>query len=106
MIPIAPMGPTHVWSDDPAHAGYNQMSRTLRADFGHERMRRGDVLYDVVLFSDWNTSPAHPGHGSAIFVHCWKGPRRPTAGCVAFSRANLLWIIARWHPDNRVIVQP
>jgi L,D-peptidoglycan transpeptidase YkuD (ErfK/YbiS/YcfS/YnhG family) len=94
-----------VWSDDPTHDGYNQMSRCLHPWFGHERMRRGDVLYDVVLFSDWNTVPAKPGMGSAIFIHCWKGARRPTAGCIAFARSDLLWIMARWRTGAGVIVQ-
>ena len=43
--------------------------------------------------------------GSAIFVHFWKRPRRPTAGCVAFERADLLWIVRRWRPESRMIIQ-
>lgn len=104
-LPLAPLGHWDVWSDDTEHVEYNRMSRSLRPLFGHERMRRGDGLYDIVLFSDWNTTPVQSGKGSAIFVHCWKRARKPTAGCVAFKRSDLLWIIARWRPTSRIIVR-
>ena len=97
-------GPRDIWSDDPADPSYNRLSRRGAAGFGHERMRRADGLYDLVLFTDWNAE-GRPGGGSAIFVHCWRGPRRPTAGCVAFRRCDLLWIWARWGQRSRVIVQ-
>lgn len=105
-LPLSPTGPHDLWSDDPGHDGYNKPHRGIRPNFGHERMRRGDCLYDLVLFSDWNTEPAEPGLGSAIFVHCWKGARRPTAGCIAFSQPDLIWIIGRWREDSRILVQP
>lgn len=101
--PLLMAGPRDIWSDDPADPAYNRLSRRGAAGFRHERMRRGDGLYDLVLFTDWNAE-GRPGGGSAIFVHCWRGPRRPTAGCVAFSRADLLWIWARWGRRSRVIV--
>lgn len=104
-LDLSRIGPSDLWSDDPEHDGYNRQHRRTGAKFGHERMRRGDGLYDLVLFSDWNTDPAIPGLGSAIFVHCWKGARRPTAGCIAFSRTNLMWIVERWREQSRIIVQ-
>jgi L,D-peptidoglycan transpeptidase YkuD (ErfK/YbiS/YcfS/YnhG family) len=58
-------------------------------------MRRGDRLYDLVVVTSHNRQ-GRPGAGSAIFVHLQKGPGRPTAGCVAFRRADLSWILARW----------
>ena len=103
--PLLKAGPRDIWSDDPADPGYNRLLRLGARGFGHERMRRGDGLYDLVLFTDWNAA-GRPGGGSAIFVHCWRGPRKPTAGCVAFRRSDLMWIWARWGRRSRVIVQP
>lgn len=102
--PLQTLGPRDIWSDDPTDPGYNRLNRRGANGFSHERMRRGDGLYDLVLFTDWNEE-GRPGAGSAIFVHCWRGPRKPTAGCVAFRRSDLIWIWARWERRSRLIVR-
>lgn len=99
-----PIGPRDLWSDDPADPDYNHRVRAPHR-FGHERLRRGDPLYDLILTTDWNWPRAAPGGGSAIFVHIWRAPRFPTAGCVAFARADLLWIARRLAPETRLIVR-
>lgn len=103
-IPLIPIGPRDGWSDDPRDAAYNGPVR-LPHPFSHERMRRGDGLYDLVLVLDHNRHPPVPGAGSAIFVHCWRGPRYPTAGCLAFAPPVLRWIVARWTPASRVVIR-
>ncbi len=102
--PLAPAGHRDLWSDDPRDPAYNRHIRAHAHPFSHERLRRGDSLYDIVLFSDWNRPAARPGAGSAIFVHLWRRPRFPTAGCIAFARADLAWILARWTPKSRIFV--
>ena len=92
-----------LWSDDVADPAYNQLVRRPHG-FSFETMRRADPLYDMVLVTDWNRPVATAGKGSAIFLHIWRKPHHPTEGCVAFSRANLLWIIQRLTPDSRLIV--
>lgn len=93
-----------LWSDDPADPCYN---RPVRAPHRHsaEALRRADPLYDVILLTDWNSAPPVAGRGSAIFLHCWRRPRFPTAGCVAFRRDDLLWIARRLRPWSRVIIR-
>lgn len=98
-----PIRPSDLWSDDPADPDYNLMVRAPHP-FSHERLRRPDPAYDVVLITDWNWPQAEPGRGSAIFVHTWRAPRRPTAGCVALARRDLLWIVARITCRTRLIV--
>jgi L,D-peptidoglycan transpeptidase YkuD (ErfK/YbiS/YcfS/YnhG family) len=58
-----------------------------------------------VLVSDWNWPDAVAGKGSAIFVHHWRRPRYPTAGCIALRPDHLRWILARWTARNRIIVR-
>lgn len=99
------IGPRDLWSDDPTDPAYNRLVRAPHG-FGHESLRRPDPLYDLILITDWNAEPALPGHGSAIFIHSWRKPRHPTAGCVAFARADLLWFAARIQPGTRLIVRP
>ncbi len=99
-----PIGPGDLWSDDSRDPDYNQLV-TAPHGWSHERLRRADPQYDLVLVTDWNWPVAAPGRGSAIFVHVWRRPRRPTAGCVAFSRVDLLWIALRLRPSSRLIVR-
>jgi L,D-peptidoglycan transpeptidase YkuD (ErfK/YbiS/YcfS/YnhG family) len=98
-----PIGPRDLWSDDPAHEDYNLM---VRAPYpaSHERLSRADPQYDIVLLTDWNWPRAERGRGSAIFLHAWRGPGHPTAGCVALSPVALRWITARIGFQTRLIV--
>jgi L,D-peptidoglycan transpeptidase YkuD (ErfK/YbiS/YcfS/YnhG family) len=99
------IGPGDLWSDDSRDTRYNQHVRAPYAG-GHERLRRAERLYDLVLITDWNRPRAVPGRGSAIFIHTWRKPRHPTAGCVAFARRDLLWLALRMGPRARLIVRP
>jgi L,D-peptidoglycan transpeptidase YkuD (ErfK/YbiS/YcfS/YnhG family) len=100
-----PFGPVDLWSDDPRDPDYNLMVRSPHA-FGHERLTRPDPLYDLILLTDWNWPRAIPGEGSAIFLHTWRKPRHPTAGCVAFSRHDLLWIARRIRHQSQIVILP
>ena len=70
----------------------------------HEHLRRADPLYDLVILTGWNWPQADPGRGSAIFIHQWRRPGAPTAGCVALSRRDLHWIALRITYQTRLIV--
>jgi L,D-peptidoglycan transpeptidase YkuD (ErfK/YbiS/YcfS/YnhG family) len=101
--PVRLIGPFDCWSDDPADPAYNRPVRRPHG-FSHEALQRPDRVYDLVAVLDWNRDPVTPGRGSAIFLHAWRAPRRPTAGCVAFAPRDLAWILARWTPGSRVVV--
>ncbi len=98
-----PIRPGDLWSDDPADPDYNRMARAPHA-FGHETLRRADPLYDLVILTDWNWPNAVPGRGSAIFLHRWRKPGHPTAGCVALHPGHLNWIATRIRSGSRLIV--
>jgi L,D-peptidoglycan transpeptidase YkuD (ErfK/YbiS/YcfS/YnhG family) len=98
-----PILPGDLWSDDTQARDYNQMVRAPYP-FSHERLRRADPLYDLVLLTDWNWPNATSGRGSAIFLHQWRRPGYPTEGCIAFSRQNLRWIAERLRPGAQLIV--
>ncbi|RYG91627.1 hypothetical protein EU803_10510 [Loktanella sp. IMCC34160] len=107
---IAPPAPWAVpirtgdlWSDDPRAADYNLQ---VRAPYphSHETLRRADPMYDLILITDWNWPRAEPGRGSAIFVHQWRRPGYPTAGCIGLRRDHLHAIAGRIAPGTRLIV--
>ena len=100
-----PIRPGDLWSDDPGMAEYNHLVRAPYAG-SHERMRRADPLYDLVLLTDWNWPEATPGRGSAIFLHRWRRPGFPTEGCIAFRPDHLRRIAAEVMPGTRLIVRP
>lgn len=79
------------WSDDPADPAYNRPV-THPHPFSAEHLWRADGAYDVIVTLSHNDPPV-PGHGSAVFLHCFEG--RATAGCVAVARADLLALLAR-----------
>lgn len=93
------------WCDLSGHPDYNHLTHK---PFGKsaERLRRADPLYDLILPLDWNWPDATPGKGSAIFIHQWRRPGYPTAGCLAFSRVDLLFIARNVQPGARVIILP
>ncbi len=99
-----PLGLGDFWSEDPADPEYNLMVRTPHR-FGHECLRRADPLYDLILITNWNWPYAVPGKGSAIFVHRWRRPCYPTAGCVGFAPDDLLWIANRIRHETRLIIR-
>ena len=98
-----PILPGDLWCDDPGHAAYNRHARAPLAA-SHERLRRADPLYDVILTTDWNAD-AVPGRGSAIFLHQWRRPGFGTEGCIAFARRDLMWI-ARHAPPGTPLYVP
>lgn len=100
-----PILPGDLWCDASGDAQYNH---PVRAPFrpSHEAMRRPDPLYDIVLITDWNYPDAQPGKGSAIFVHQWRRPGFPTAGCIAMARHDLLWLASKVRPGAVLEVPP
>lgn len=100
-----PIGLRDRWCDDPDHPDYN---RLVHKPFGRsdERLRRADPLYDMVMLTDWNWPLAIPWEGSAIFLHAWRRPGHPTAGCLGFRRDHLIWIANRAGPGTRLLIRP
>lgn len=98
-----PIRPGDLWSDDSEDDDYNQMVRAPYAP-SHERLRRADPLYDLVILTDWNWPYAVKGCGSAIFMHRWRRPGYPTEGCIGLRPNDLHWIAPRIGCDTRLIV--
>lgn len=85
------------WSDDIADPAYNRPVRLPRA-FSAESLIRTDDAYDVIIVLGHNYAPPVSGQGSAIFFHLSEG--RPTAGCVAVDRADMLRLLPLLAPGD------
>lgn len=84
-----------IWVDDPGASDYNQWATLPTQAKSFEYLKREDNLYKYAVVIEYNTAPVVPGSGSAIFLHIWRGPDKPTSGCVAISKENLLKLISR-----------
>lgn len=92
-LPQQAIDPADGWCDDPASPAYNRAVK-LPFDASHERLWRDDGAYDLILVIGHNDDPVRPGQGSAVFIHVANPDYRPTAGCVALAREDLLEILA------------
>ncbi|WAC28392.1 L,D-transpeptidase family protein [Ancylobacter sp. SL191] len=102
-LPVRRTRPEDGWCDDPADGRYN---RPVRLPFAasHEEMWRTDGLYDLVVVLDHNERPRKTRGGSAVFLHLARPGFEPTAGCVAFRRRDLRWLLARITPRTAIKV--
>jgi len=87
-LPMAPIGPDLGWCEAPDDRNYNRPVKIPRGA-GHDRMKRGDGLFDACLVLDWNVAPRRRGRGSAVFFHLARPGFTPTLGCVAVSRRTM-----------------
>ena len=92
-----PMSASHFCIDVPQSPLYNQTvdAREVGTDAvkgSSEGMRRdvhyGDQQYRKGIFVAHNPDN-QPGAGSCIFMHLWKAPGSPTAGCTAMKEGNM-----------------
>ena len=105
-IPLRATRAEDGWCDDVCDRRYNRPVRLPaaeeRREFGAEAMWRADALYDVVIDLDYNRAPIRRGRGSAIFLHIARPGYRPTEGCVALARADLLRLLRRLGPKTHL----
>jgi len=96
-LPTRPIRPEDAWSEDPADRRYNRPVRR-RVDEPGDRLTRADSLYDLIIEIDHNDRPRVARRGSAVFIHIARDGFKPTAGCVAFRRNDLLRLLERLGP--------
>lgn len=83
------------WVDQSSSPNYN----TLQSADADETKGAGEALwtvrpeYDYAVAVDYNTAPAVPGAGSAVFLYVTDG--RPTAGCVSMPMDQMVALL-RW----------
>lgn len=95
------------WCDEPTNSQYNKLVdlTMFDASISHERMYRDDDLYDLVLVVGYNDNPIVLGKGSAIFIHVARDGYAGTAGCIGFSKKDLLEICSKLHKESKVGIQ-
>ncbi|ARP99060.1 L,D-transpeptidase family protein [Pseudorhodoplanes sinuspersici] len=103
-LPVRAIRPADAWSEDPADRRYNRPVHREPDEPG-DRLMRADDLYDLIIEIDHNDRPRVAGRGSAVFIHIARDGFKPTAGCVALRRNDLLRLLQRVGPQTRIIVR-
>lgn len=80
------------WCDDPCSTKYNQLIK-LPTKYSHEKLYQKNNVYDLLLVLDYNMNPIVKNKGSAIFIHVAKKNYKPTAGCIALKKREILKLI-------------
>jgi len=96
-----PLRPDDGWCDAPDDPAYNRPVR-LPYPASCETLMRDDELYDIIVILGHNDDPPVAGAGSAVFLHCMKDNYKPTVGCVALARGDVLDLLARAMPGDLV----
>lgn len=109
--PYRAMAPGTVCVDDQGSRHYDRIVAPEAVDSvdwtSAEAMRRdrvhGDDLYEWGIGVDHNPD-RRPGAGSCIFLHVWRGPESPTAGCTAMPEEHLLELMAWLDAGDRPVL--
>lgn len=90
------------WSTESTDTNYNKYV-TLPYNKSHEKLHRSDACYDLIITTNFNSSPARKYKGSAIFVHCTDSSKF-TDGCVAIPKNQLLCIIRSLKKNSKIVI--
>jgi len=92
------------WVDDPASPQYNCWVNGKPQAVSWEQMLQPDGLYRLGIVVEYNTTPVIAGKGSVILVHLWRGPDKPTQGCVALAESDLVQLVAWLEPQKQPVI--
>ena len=77
------------WCDDILKPDkYNKLIKTNKF-LKHEKLKRNDNKYDLLIPVKYNFKKPVIGKGSCIFIHLTKD-YKPTAGCIALKKKDFL----------------
>ena len=89
------------WCDDIKSKKYNKEIK-FPFKYGAEKLYRRDRLYDIFINIEYNNHPTVKKKGSAIFLHLATKKYKPTKGCVAVSKKDLLKILPYIERETKI----
>lgn len=88
------------WCDDVKSKNYNKLI-TIKKNISHEKLKRNDHKYDLLIPIKYNFSKTKKGLGSCIFIHLTKD-YKPTAGCVALSKKDFIIMLKLINKNTKI----
>ena len=89
------------WCDDVNYPKkYNKLIK-VKNKIKHEKLRRFDNKYDLLIPIKYNFNNPVVGQGSAIFIHLTKN-FKPTAGCIALNKKDFLIMLKLIKKNSKI----
>ena len=89
------------WSNDSRFPKkYNKLFK-IQKKIKHEKLKRKDYKYDLLIPIKYNFKNPITGKGSCIFIHLTKD-YKPTAGCIALKEKDFLIMIKLIKRNTRI----
>ena len=89
------------WCDDISFPGkYNKLIK-IGKKIRHEKLKRKDSKYDLLIPIKYNFKKPITGRGSCIFIHLTKN-YKPTAGCIALKEKDFLILLKLINKDSKI----
>ena len=89
------------WCDDIKSKDYNKLIK-LPSSYNFEKFYRVDNIYDIIIVINYNTNPIRRNKGSAIFIHIAKKKYKPTKGCIALSKKDILFFLKTIKKNDKI----
>jgi len=81
---------------------YNRLLKEGKT-FKHEKLKRNDYKYDLLIPIKYNFNKPINGLGSCIFIHLTKN-YKPTAGCIALKEKDFLIMLKLINKKTKIII--
>ena len=89
------------WCDDINFSKkYNRLIK-IKNNINHEKLKRKDNKYDLLIPIKYNFKKPISGRGSCIFIHLTKD-YKPTAGCIALRKKDFLIMLKLINKDSKI----
>ena len=79
---------------------YNKLIK-FEKKIGHEKLKRKDNKYDLLIPIKYNFNKPITGIGSCIFIHLTK-TYKPTAGCIALKKKDFLIMVKLIKKNSKI----
>ena len=89
------------WCDDVRFPKkYNKLIK-IKKKIKHEKLKRKDFKFDLLIPIKYNFKKPIPGRGSCIFIHLTKD-YKPTAGCIALKEKDFLIMLKLIKKNSKI----
>ena len=89
------------WCDDINFPEKYNKRIKIEKKIKHEKLKRKDSKYDLLIPIKYNFKKPIPGIGSCIFIHLTKD-YKPTAGCIALKKEDFLIMLKLIKKDTKI----
>jgi len=91
------------WCDDVRFPKkYNKLIK-INKNIHHEKLKRKDHKYDLLIPIEYNFKKPMIGIGSCIFIHLTNN-YKPTAGCIAVKKKDFLIMLKLIKKNSKIII--